>query len=191
MLFRLQIGPGGLKQEEAAAKNVINSVAEGKGGRISRLRLVVGVSAALLGATNAQLQYTGFCSIFSIFLSFSLLLVLVTVFLTLAKSSWTTFLCQFRCENIVVTMMKFSIGFARHSSETAHATCPMPQCPMPPCHMPPHGSASIFVRFRESAREINFNRSRAGKKEEYENFCNKELSYNSFFLRLSSGTMGK
>lgn len=88
MLFRLQIGPGGLKQEEAAAKNVINSVAEGKGGRNSRLRLVVGVSAALLGATNsllffccAQLQYTGFCSIFSIFLSFSLLLVLVTVFL--------------------------------------------------------------------------------------------------------------
>lgn len=73
MLFRLQIGPGGLKQEEAAAKNVINSVAEGKGGRNSRLRLVVGVSAALLGATNSLLFFavhnfsTQVFAVFSVF----------------------------------------------------------------------------------------------------------------------------
>lgn len=189
MLFRLQIGPDGLKQEEAAAKNVINSVVvERGGGRYSQLRLVVGVSVALLGATNCfffllcTTSVHRFFQYFQYFFwSFSLLLVLVTVFLTLVKIPWTTFLCQFRCENIVVTMMKFSIGFARHSSETAHATCPMP----------PHGSASIFVQFRESAREINFNRSRPGKKEEYNNFCNKELSYNSFFCHFLQAQWGK
>lgn len=43
----------------------------------------------------------------------------VTVFLTLAKSSWTTFLCQFRCENIVVAMMKFAIAFPEQYSRTS------------------------------------------------------------------------
>lgn len=133
----------------------------GGGRRNSRLRLLVGVTAALLGASNsflffccAQLQYTGFASIFSSFSIFFfffllfLLLVLVTVFLTLVKSSWTTFSCQFRCENIVDEVFNwFRSTFKRNG----------------PCHMPPHGSASIFVRFRDIACEINFNRFRAVK----------------------------
>lgn len=188
MLFRLQIGPGGLKEKKKRSSNyqkMLSIQFWGGGRRNSRLRLLVGVTGALLGASNSFLfflLYTGFASIFSsfsIFFLFSLSLVLVTVFLTLAKSSWTTFSCQFRCENIVVTMMKFSIGFARHSSETAHATCPMPHAP---CHMPPHGSASIFVRFRDSACEINFNRFRAAKKEEEENFCHKEIKQQFLFF---------
>lgn len=189
MLFRLQIGPDGLKQEEAAAENVINSVVVERGGGALLAAAVGGGRVCRVVGCNQLFFFfavhnfsTQVFPVFSVFFwSFSLLLVLVTVFLTLVKSPWTTFLCQFRCENIVVTMMKFSIGFARHSSETAHATCPMP----------PHGSASIFVQFRESAREINFNRSRPGKKEEYNNFCNKELSYNSFFCHFLQAQWGK
>lgn len=187
MLFRLQIGPGGLKQEEAAAKNVINSVAEGKGGRNSRLRLVVGVSVALLGATNSLLFFLLCTTSVHRFLQYFQYFFIVFP----APRSGDSFpnACEKFVDNIFVpiSLWKYCCNHDEvfnwfRSTFKRNGPCHLPHAPMPHAPMPPHGSASIFVRFRESAREINFNRSRAGKKEEYENFCNKELSYNSFFV---------
>jgi len=87
----------------------------------------------------------------------------VALFLTLAKSSWTTFLCQFRCENIVVTMMKFSIAFRSniHSNSLGHSSIQHLPFAIRPFAIRP-GTATIwrkafiFVRFK-SACEINFN----------------------------------
>lgn len=72
MLFRLQIGPGGLKEKKKRSSNyqkMLSIQFSGGGRRNSRLRLLVGVSAALLGASNSFLflLYTGFASIFSSF----------------------------------------------------------------------------------------------------------------------------
>lgn len=85
----------------------------------------------------------------------------------LRKKFVDTFLCQFRCKNIVVTMMKFSIAFSTNIRHLATHSCSVQFSSVESSSnrlilfaflVFQYGGRHLFLFDLKSACEINFNR---------------------------------